>query len=171
MNVFGTSDSKYYIRQSLWGEWCRVSHCPTNWRAFSFNPPRSLNWSVVMQSRWVMCILGLICIRPEVVDGVCNLMLRSAHLCCNFCHIALSLKVFWKMFWNVQLFERQTQHPQQLDDLCLQLLPELSTMTYNGQKVFRRKPPNCNFNACLIAVSSRFQGLCRKFRYVILTVK
>ena len=38
MNVFGISDSKYYIRQPLWDEWCHVSHCPTNWRAFLFQP-------------------------------------------------------------------------------------------------------------------------------------
>ena len=34
MNVFGTSDSKYYLRQSLWDDWRRVSRCPTNWWAF-----------------------------------------------------------------------------------------------------------------------------------------
>ena len=28
MNVFGTSHSKYYRRQSLWDEWRRFSHCP-----------------------------------------------------------------------------------------------------------------------------------------------
>ena len=27
-------DSKYYSRQSLWDEWCRVSHWPTNWWVF-----------------------------------------------------------------------------------------------------------------------------------------
>ena len=26
--------SQYFIRQSLWDEWRRVSHCPTNWWAF-----------------------------------------------------------------------------------------------------------------------------------------
>ena len=34
MNVFGTSDSKYYRWQSLWDEWRRVSHWPINWWAF-----------------------------------------------------------------------------------------------------------------------------------------
>ena len=34
MNVFGTRDSKYYRRQSLWDEWRRVSHFPANWWAF-----------------------------------------------------------------------------------------------------------------------------------------
>ena len=33
-NVFGTSDSKYDIRQSLWDEWHNVSHCRSNWWAF-----------------------------------------------------------------------------------------------------------------------------------------
>ena len=37
MNVFGTSDSKYYRRQSLWDECRRVSLCPTNWWAFLFH--------------------------------------------------------------------------------------------------------------------------------------
>ena len=36
MNVFGTSDSKYYRRQSLWDERRRVLHCPINWWAFLF---------------------------------------------------------------------------------------------------------------------------------------
>ena len=31
---FQKSDSKYYRRQSLWDEWRRVSHCPTNLWAF-----------------------------------------------------------------------------------------------------------------------------------------
>ena len=34
INVFETSDTKYYRRQSLWDEWLRGSHCPTNWGAF-----------------------------------------------------------------------------------------------------------------------------------------
>ena len=34
MNVFWASFSKYYRRQSLWDEWRRVLHCPTNWWAF-----------------------------------------------------------------------------------------------------------------------------------------
>ena len=29
MYVFGTSDSKYYRRQSLWDKWRCISHCPT----------------------------------------------------------------------------------------------------------------------------------------------
>ena len=36
LNVFWTSDSKHYRRQSLWDEWHRVSHCPTNWWALLF---------------------------------------------------------------------------------------------------------------------------------------
>ena len=34
INVFGTSDSKFYIRQSPWDECRRVSHCLTIWWAF-----------------------------------------------------------------------------------------------------------------------------------------
>ena len=30
------SDSKHYIWQSMWDEWRRVSHCPTNWWTFLF---------------------------------------------------------------------------------------------------------------------------------------
>ena len=37
LNVFGRSDSQYNIRQSLWDEWRRVSHCPINWWAFLFS--------------------------------------------------------------------------------------------------------------------------------------
>ena len=36
MNVSGISYSKYYIWRSLWDEWRRVWHCPTNWWAFLF---------------------------------------------------------------------------------------------------------------------------------------
>ena len=34
INVFGTSDSKHYIRRSFWHECRHVLHCPTNWWAF-----------------------------------------------------------------------------------------------------------------------------------------
>ena len=37
MNIFWTSDSKYCRQQSLWDEWCCISHCPINWWAFLFN--------------------------------------------------------------------------------------------------------------------------------------
>ena len=44
-NVFGTSDCKHYIRQSLWDEWRRewrrVLHCLTIWWTFLFNMPAS----------------------------------------------------------------------------------------------------------------------------------
>ena len=36
MNVFGTSDSKHYVQQSLWDEWRDVSHCATNRWTFLF---------------------------------------------------------------------------------------------------------------------------------------
>ena len=33
---FRNNDRKYYRRQSLWDEWRRISHCPTNWWAFLY---------------------------------------------------------------------------------------------------------------------------------------
>ena len=33
-NVFGTSDSKHYIRRSLWDECCSVLHCPHQFVGF-----------------------------------------------------------------------------------------------------------------------------------------
>ena len=45
-NVFGTSDSKYYRRQSLWDEWRHVLHCPTDWWAFLWTKVKNANKSV-----------------------------------------------------------------------------------------------------------------------------
>ena len=44
-HAFGTSDGRRYVRQSLWDESRRVSHCPTNWCAFLF---RILSHSVII---------------------------------------------------------------------------------------------------------------------------
>ena len=62
MNVFGTSDSKYYRRQSLWDEWRRVSHCPTNWWDFLSSYLQLLR-PVVHFSRYFTVIVVLNCVR------------------------------------------------------------------------------------------------------------
>ena len=69
-SVFGTSDSKYYRRQSLWVEWRRVWHCPTNWWAFLYYTVdlSDITHSPDMMSEWLSCVA--ICLR--LVSAVCH---------------------------------------------------------------------------------------------------
>ena len=50
INVFWTSESKYYRWESLWVEWRRVSHFSTNWWA-------SLFYVLSSQNRHAVCML------------------------------------------------------------------------------------------------------------------
>ena len=61
---FRKIDSKYYIPQSVWDKWRRVSHCPTNWCDF-------LLWFVLVHIR--------ASIKPYLkrVWNICRLLLNS----------------------------------------------------------------------------------------------
>ena len=69
-NVFGTSYSNYYRRQSLWDAWCPVSHCPhqlvgflvkKSLHLFMINKEIYTKLSIVVLQKACRWLLGLQC--------------------------------------------------------------------------------------------------------------